>query len=167
MITVVNFSLTYNFVLVTGREDIIKVLGDEYTVDNVDMQLDQQATIVAQAFSLVKRAIEAAGNNVYNIDTVVLPEAPIADAIMDIFERIGYRPHVLRMSPALELVRGGHACSAHSTKRTYPECGTCAYSLGLWRVTPGDDSVRPCNECHRLHRQGFEEFVPGLRLRRS
>lgn len=96
MLNLVNFSHP----LPASREDVIALLGDDYNVFSVHVQLDlKKNPLQFQVISLVDQAIAAVGGNIRNIDVIVLPGlAEAASLIVVEFGGRGYIPNVLRLA---------------------------------------------------------------------
>lgn len=118
MITIVNFSHPVQ----EGRPDIAKVCGcapSEYKVIQISVQVDQAAPMKEQCYNLAAGAVEQAGGNARNIDSIILPGLSMAAVLMvDYFAQChDYMPNILRLAPvvgatpprfeAVELVRLG------------------------------------------------------------
>ena len=96
-ITIVNFSHP----LPADRPDVLALVGGDYRVADVRVQVDQSAEwLIKQVSPLVSQAIEAAGGNLRNIDCIILPGlASVAVLLIQEFMARGYMPHILRLAP--------------------------------------------------------------------
>ncbi len=114
-VTIINFSHP----LPENRPDVLALVNDDYRVADIRVQVNQSAPwLVNEVRPLVSQAVEAAGNNVRNIDCIILPGlASVAVLLIQEFMSRGYMPHILRLAPvagatpprfeAVELHRGG------------------------------------------------------------
>jgi hypothetical protein len=112
-VTIINFSHP----LFENRPDVLALVGDDYRVIDVRVQVDQSVSwLIKEVDPLVSQAVETAGN-LRNIDCIVLPGlASVAVLLALEFMSRGYMPHILRLAPvagatpprfeAVELIRG-------------------------------------------------------------
>lgn len=92
MLTVVNFSHP----LEENRRDVLDILGDEYKVISVPVQVDMDASILQEVELIYQAAIEAVNGNSRNIDVILLPDLVIVAVLLVAkFRQNGYVPNVL------------------------------------------------------------------------